>query len=162
MNNHSGRPRWMLFFICLFVWIWVCAAAVPGRWEKVAQLSKGIQIILFLKDGQRLEGFFGELLPDVLLLTTEKGELRIQRSNITEIQAQLPPSALKRRASLVGLGFGAVTGALIGAGRYPSDESGWGNATIPLYILIGAGAGFVTGRVFQSGDAEYQTIYSAP
>jgi len=156
MNIPSIAPIVSFLLICSNAY----ATILQGRWDKVAQLKEGAEIIVSLTDGQRIEGKFLRLSSTELALTRDTNRLIIEKSNVREVQVPFVKSL--PYTGRVGLAIGAGAGLLIGAAAYKSDESGWGNATIPLSTIIGAGVGYVAGKIVESPIPEYETIYSAP
>jgi len=155
-------PRIALIASFLLICSNANATILPGRWDKVAQLREGAEVVVSLTDGQRVEGEFLRLSATELVLTRDTNRLIIEKSNVREVQVPVVKSLERQYTGRVGLAIGAGVGLLIGAAAYKSDESGWGNATIPMAAFIGAGTGYAAGKIVESRFPDYQTIYSAP
>ena len=61
------------------------AEVIPGRWEKVADLSFETPITVDLKNRDRIEGKFEGLSPSELSLRTHSAQATIPRSEIQRI-----------------------------------------------------------------------------
>ncbi len=109
-----------------------------------------------------MEGMFLRLSSTELVLTRDTNRLIIEKSNVREVQVAVVKSLPRQYPDRAGLAIGTGAGLLIGAAAHKSDERGWGNAIIPLATIIGAGVGYLAGKIVESRFPDYQTIYSAP
>ena len=141
------------------------AQGIPGRWEKVEALKRGSPITVGLKNGDRLGGQFEELSPSELVLRTNSAQAAIPRADIKTIT--LP--------SKDGLGDGALTGAVTGAGlisvfaliAWAIGGGGGSSREIAVQMLalggVGAGIGAVIGIAADAATKPDDIVlYKAP
>ena len=157
---------------------------VPGRWEKVAALAVGQEIVVALKSGDRIEGILRGVTSEAILLAMLTGsDLGIAKSNIRRISRLEEDRDNNLNGTLLGLAAGlALGGVAVGTeshasfvsspGQQPAAvghvhvESG-GTRSNPGLIVAGAGAlgaviGFLIDASEQDAESRYQIIYQSP
>jgi hypothetical protein len=113
------------------------AGVIPGRWEKVETIPRGLPIVVILTGGDRMEGTFQRADHRSVQIETSRGvALSFPKDGISLIRSQ-------DKFDNDGLANGVIIGAVAGAG-----------ASIPLFLIAvddnATGAGliemaFVTG-----------------
>lgn len=133
------------------------AEVIPGRWEKVSNLSFGTPITVELLSGDQVEGDFDGLSASELEIKTHTALTRIPKTDVQTITT--PPKD--------GLGDGALIGAAIGAGvlglvssKRSYDYSAFGKLSLgAIGAAIGLGIGVAADASVKSEDT---ILYKAP
>ena len=133
------------------------AAVVPGRWDKVAALEEGYEIVVTMEGWEGIEAVFRGLTEDSLLITRDKGkDMEIPRMGIRMIESRDKPN----RDSPVD---GALMGAILGAGfsglgvavskdDIPSSEA---FGVLALSAGLGAAIGLAGDAAIKSSEVFY-------
>jgi hypothetical protein len=151
--------------ICAILGIAMLVAAplqgqVPlGRWEKVANLWPGTQILVKLKAGDLLEGGFKRLGPDAIVIS----ELADQERTVAKSMVQSVRTAARvrdrlRNGSLIGTLIGAAAGVISMVAYANAKTNGpvyWGDEDGPGY-LVGAAAGVAVDAAIKGRELLYQ------
>lgn len=144
----------------------LCATAmagspIPGRWDKVEQLSTGVLLEVRLKSGDRVEGTFLRAQGPSLSIVGDNGVLTYPRDEVALVTA-----AETRRD---GIGDGALKGVAAGAvGGVALGLASWGdNGPGPLFgfTMLGTGIGAIAGALVDLGVPEVrqdEILYKAP
>ena len=134
------------------------AAVVPGRWDKVAALEEGFEIVVTMEGWERIEGVFRGLTEDSLLLTRdEEKDVELPRMGVLKIESRDKPNT----DSMVD---GALIGALLGAGfsgigvavsqdDIPASEA---FGVVALSTGLGAAIGLAGDAAIKSPDVFYK------
>jgi len=161
--------------ICALLGIMVFAAAplqgqVPlGRWEKVAILLPGTQIVVELKAGDRLEGAFRSLGPDAIVIAEPAGQQRtVARPMVRSIRTAAKVHDRLCNGALIGTLAGAVAG-VIGMVAFANAKTDgpvyWGDEDGPGYLigaaLVGGGIGAALGAVVDVSIKGRELLYEA-
>jgi hypothetical protein len=140
------------------------AGVIPGRWEKVAAENKGTNLIITLKGGERIEGFFKSLTADAIVVEPPGvGDRTIPRTAVAKII-----TADKRSGDLTnGTVIGAVVGASIvgvpliivaASGEMHGSDAGG----VILLLLLSTGIGALAGLGIDAAVKGQVTLYEAP
>ena len=138
------------------------AQVVPGRWEKVAALPQGEEIIVTLKAGDRLECAFKESGADDLTVITLTGrELNIAKSEVREIESQekIKDSLLNGALIGAGVGLGIAFAGLAAASSGKGEVLSSAKVFAPL---LGVGAGLGVGMAIDASQQGTEVLYQAP
>lgn len=117
------------------------AAVIPELWEKLDALDRGTEILVALKNGERLEGSFIGSGADALILVTGVGnEVKLAKSDVQEIVKKDG----SRGGMLKGLGISICVALLATAGASQQMDMTFSAAFAAAAISggIGALAGF--------------------
>jgi len=161
--------------VCALVGMVVLAAAplhgqVPlGRWEKVAILLPGTQIVVELKSGERMEGAYKSLGPDAIVIA-EAGEQErtVAKSMVQSIRTAAKVRDRLRNGALIGTLIGAAAG-VIGMVAFANAKTNgpvyWGDEDGPGYLigaaLVGGGIGAAMGAVVDASIKGRELLYQA-
>lgn len=151
--------------VCLMILLQT--TPLPGRWEKVDQLSTGTPINVTLRSGQILHGTFKSASPDALLIVPDTAtEMALSKSDIQKVVRPNSRDRL-RNGTLIGTAVGFASGflALMAYDR-GLTESGYRfdaeAAAIYTYGgLLGAGIGAVTGAVIDYSIKGDEVLFQA-
>lgn len=135
------------------------AGVIPGRWEKVEQLSAGTPIVIELQSGERLPGVFKETSSDGLTLTRYGGgDLELTKDQIRLIEGAEPVTDNRLNGTLIGFGIGA--GSYLGAHALlccaPAE------AHDAAAALVFGGIGALIGLVADHSVKGREQLYRAP
>jgi len=154
----------------------VALAAAPlqgqvplGRWEKVAMLLPGTQIVVELKAGDRLEGAFQNLGPDAIVIAEPAGQERtVARSMVKSVRTAARVRDRLCNGALVGTLIGAaagVAGMVAFANAKTNGPVYWGDEDGPGYlvgaVLVGGGIGAAMGAVVDASIRGRELLYEA-
>ena len=144
------------------------AGVVPGRWDKIDNLTLPVDVIVILKEGERVEGSLTEKTVESLLIQTSSAYSQtLQRSRIRRVmKAERAPDS-NRNGTLIGsgVGFGIGFGTTVALEK-SATASGFELAEENLSLailggLIGAGAGAVTGWAIDRYEPSHEVLYKA-
>jgi hypothetical protein len=154
----------------------VALAAAPlhgqaplGRWEKVAMLSPGIQIVVELKAGDRLEGAFQNLGPEAIVIAEPGGEeRRVAKSMVQGVRTAAKVRDRLCNGAWIGTLIGAAAG-VIGLVAFANAKTNgpvyWGDEDGPAYLvgaaLVGGGIGAAMGAVVDASIRGRELLYQA-
>ena len=140
-----------------------------GRWEKVAMLLPGTQIVVELKAGDRLEGAFQNLGPDAIVIA-EAGdhERAVAKSMVQRISTAAKVRDRLCNGALIGTLIGAAAG-VIGLVAFANAKTNgpvyWGDEDGPGYLvgaaLVGGGIGAAMGAVVDASIRGRELLYEA-
>jgi hypothetical protein len=139
----------------------VSAQNAAGDWSAVKAVEIGSKLSVKLKTGKTVEGRLTGVSDAALSLSVKEKPVDIKREDVFSVHQTGKGSATK--ATLIGMGVGAGTGAVIGAvGDSSSDgfEKIDTAATAGLTV-IGAGVGALVGYAFGRGRSKRVLIYEA-
>ena len=135
-------------------------ALAQGRgWSAVQAVPADDRLIVKQKDGKTIEGKMIEASETNLTLSRNSKVVNISRDSIREIHHSKGKAA-KGKWAAIGAGVGAAVGAGIGATKLTSDEDS--RIYVTGGLLIGAGAGAVTGLLIGTSRRQRTLIYTAP
>jgi hypothetical protein len=136
------------------------AQTPTGNWSAVQAVGSDERLIIKQKNGKTIEGRMIEA-NDLNLTISRKGKvMNILRADIQQIQHSTG-KAKKAKWSAIGAAIGAGAGAGIGAIKY-SPQSDDSEIFIEGGLLIGIGAGALTGLAIGASRRKRTLIYQAP
>lgn len=147
---------WISLILVGLLAVPVRAQVIPGRWEKVADLSFETPITVDLKNGDRIGGKFEELSPSELCLRTHAAQAAIPRADIEQI------TSLESDSLQNGILIGAAAGAGITAPIYARPSSDLTILGVVIFLAIGVGTGALVGWVIDAIDKKEVVLYQAP
>ncbi len=113
-----------------------------GSWESMKSIPPGDELKVRLKTGNTVKGRFLSATDDGLTLSRGKKTTDVIRAEVAQIYRLFEKS--KTKSTLIGLGIGAGTGALIGKESFDS-EIGEAELGALLVGALGAGIGSIVG-----------------
>ncbi len=140
-----------------------------GRWEKMASLRPGTQILVELKAGDRLEGAFKRLGPDAIVIA----ELGEPERTVAKSMVQSLRTAAKVRdrlcnGALIGTVISAAAGVISLIAYANARTSGpvyWGDDGGPAVLVgaavVGGGIGAAAGAVVDASIKGHELLYQA-
>ncbi len=138
------------------------AASNGTSWQNLNNISSGQPLKVRKSDGATVNGTFASVSADSLHLLVNQQDISMARSEISQVQRQLPGH---HKAMWLGLAIGAGAGAGIGAGVAEGVSSTSGGdfanlkpAIIGIVVAAGALAGLAIGSVL---DSRHNTLYKA-
>jgi hypothetical protein len=140
-----------------------------GRWEKVAGLLPGTQILVELKAGERLEGTFKRLGPDAIVISEPDSQERtVARSMVKNIRTAATVRDRLCNGALIGTLAGAAAG-VIGMVAFANAKTNgpvyWGDEDGPGYLLgaamVGGGIGAAAGAAVDAAIKGRELLYEA-
>ncbi len=144
------------------------AQVVPGRWEKVEELTPDSAIVIRLKSGDRLEGTFRSVETEELRYADLNGkEISIPKSEVRSLEKVGRSDHRLRKCVLIGAGAGSLAAvlSLIGyAKSVTASGSIWGEEMTGYLIgagLVGAGIGALAGVGVNAIIPDNEVIYRA-
>lgn len=150
----------ILVGILIFTQSPVAFAQGQRDWSSVQAVGTGERLIVKQKDGETIEGGMIEANESNLTLSRKGKVINISRDNIRHIHHSTGKAA-KAKWALIGAGIGGAAGAGIGVAKASPnvDDS---EIYIPIGLVIGAGAGAVTGLFIGQSRRQRTLIYQAP
>jgi hypothetical protein len=136
------------------------AQTPTGNWSAVQAMGTDERLIIKQKDGKTIEGQMIEANDANLTISRNGKVVNISRSDIQQIHHSTG-RAKKAKWSAIGTAIGAGAGAGIGAIKY-SPQSDDSEIYIMGGLLIGIGAGALTGLAIGANQRKRTLIYQAP
>lgn len=129
-----------------------------NNWTSVQQLGVDQRIVVKRKDGKEFKGRMIEASETTLTIDRNGKPLAIPRAEVRRVEL-ITGKAEKGKWALIGAGIGGAAGTGIGAVKYSPnvDDS---EIYIAMGLMIGAGAGAVSGLLFGRGKRERVLVYS--
>jgi hypothetical protein len=141
----------------------VAAQQADSDWSRLNSIAAGSKLSAKLKDGKTMKGKLGHVSDTVLTLMVNNKSIDLNRDEISSVYQIINKSAAK--STLIGLGIGAGSGALLGAVADASNNDGSfekiDNVAAAGVTVIGAAAGAVTGFLIGRGSSKRVLIYEA-
>lgn len=128
-------------------------------WAAVQQIKTNERLIVRQKNGREIKGEMIEATDTTLTIDRDGKPFSIARNDVQQVHVSTG-KAQKGKWALIGAGIGAGAGAGIGAVKYSPnvDDS---EIYISMGLLIGAGAGAVSGMLFGQSTRKRVMIYAA-
>ena len=158
--------RWVclgnaLLFVVVVSVADLAAEVVPGRWEKVEELSDGDPIVVTMKSGDRLRyRYNGSSETEVSVVDSYHKHWTLPKSEISLI-TRPPKKDSNVNGTLVGFAVGALGGVALGAAGSSGDSQlGY---LVPGLGIIGGGIGALTGAIADAstGETVAEVLYRA-
>lgn len=138
----------------------VKAGTIPGRWEKVAALEEGAEIVVELKTGERLECIFQSVEGDTLMVVDDLASIPVPKPSIEQVVQYREDTPWDGMAIGAGIGFAAGTTVLLAMKASGGD---WATSdAFELFGPIGAGAGAGIGLAVDASGQKKEQLYKAP
>ncbi len=157
--NRKTLPLLLVVFLLSSQTSWVMAQTGSfNNWTRVQQLGVDERIVVKRKDGKELKGRMIEASETTLTIDRDGKPLGIPRSDVRQVQL-ITGKAEKGKWALIGAGIGGAAGTGIGAVKY-SPDSDDSEVYIAMGLMIGVGAGAVSGLLFGRSKRERVLVYS--
>lgn len=139
-------------------WAVAQQAASSNSWSAVQQIGTNENLVVKRKDGTEFKGRMIDASETTLTIDRKGKPFGIPREEVRRVDL-ITGKAEKAKWALIGAGLGAGAGAGIGAIKYSPnvDDS---ELFIPLGLMLGAGAGAVTGMLLGRGKRDRVLVYS--
>lgn len=132
-----------------------------GDWSRLNAVAPGAKLAIKLKSGKGIDGKLDRVSDKSLSLLVKNKPVEINREDIFSVHQVTKKSAAK--ATLIGLGIGASSGAAIGLASQEHDDFLDLNREITAGLtVVGAGAGALTGWLIGKSGRKKVLIYQAP
>ena len=154
----SRRVQAVSLTLAFLVSLPVRAGVIPGRWEKVAAIAEETPIIVDLKNGDRIEGPFGELSPSELLLNYGSARAAIPKADVERITIRQKDSLAN--GSLIGAGTAAGIAGLVFGAQPPASDPILPLALLYTGVVAAIGAGL--GALVDASEKRVVVLYEAP
>ncbi len=130
-----------------------------NEWSVVQALRAGEKLVVKKTDGKQVKGEMIEASDATLTIDRDGKPLSIPRADVRQVYVRIG-KAEKGKWAAIGAGIGAGAGTGIGAIKYSPnvDDS---ELFIAMGLMIGAGAGAVTGLLFGKGKRKRVLVYTA-
>ena len=129
-------------------------------WSALKAVGSESKLVVKQRNGKTVEGRLSSVSDDDLTLSVKNAPLSIKREDVLSVYQVQKKSATK--ATLIGLGVGAGSGAALGAVGAANDDSGFekiDHAVTAGLTVIGGAAGALTGYLFGRGGSKRVLIY---
>ncbi len=153
--------RTLAAFGCLLCAATLDAEVPPGRWAKMDLQPPGLEIAVMMRDGEKIAGLLKSCAAETLTLAEIDGTERVLRkADIRKVVTRDRRPDELGNGALIGLGAGAVFGALVGA-LYCADCDCSPAAGSAIYGLIFGGIGAGLGVGIDAAITSRQVLYVA-
>ena len=160
-RSGNGISRYSHLPLCLYLLTTssLLADVIPGRWEKLEAQPLGLEIVVVLQGGQRVEAEFRGLSPDHLAIEIGSGEERqLLTQEILRVQG---PVESYRNSGRYGLVIGAAVGFSISAATVLGENDLVGSAQ--FLFTSGIMAATATGGwLISKAIKKREILYKAP
>lgn len=132
--------------------------ASTNSWAAVQQLKTNERLVVKQKNGKQIKGLMIEATDTTLTIDRDGKPVAIARDDVRQVHV-IESKAAKGKWALIGAGIGAGAGTGIGYAKYSPhvDDS---ELFISMGLLIGAGAGAVSGLLFGQGRRKRVMVYA--
>lgn len=131
-----------------------------GDWSRLNAVAPGAKLAIKLKSGKGIDGKFDSVADKTLSLLVKNKPVELNREEIFSVHQVTKKSAAK--ATLIGLGIGAGSGAAIGLASQEHDDFLDLNREITAGLtVVGAGAGALAGWLIGRSGKKKLLIYQA-
>lgn len=129
-----------------------------NNWSAVQQIGTDERLVVRRTDGKEFKGRMIEASETTLRIDRDGRPFDIARSEVRRVHV-IEGKAEKGKWALIGAGIGAGAGAGIGAIKYSPnvDDS---ELYIGMGMLLGIGAGAVSGMLFGRGNRKRVLVYA--
>ena len=140
------------------------AGVVPGRWEKVAAENKGANLIITLKAGERIEGFFKGLTDDAIVVESPgSGDRTIPKTAVARIVTADKRSGDLTNGTVIGAAVGgSIVGVPLIIGAAAGEIHGSDAGAVILSLALCTGIGALIGLGIDAAVKGQVTLYEAP
>ena len=139
----------------------VTSAQNTGDWSALSAVAAGSKLVVKLKTEKSVEGKLSNVSDTALSLSVKNRPVELRREDVLSVHRVVGKSATK--ATLIGAGVGAGTGAVIGLAGSASHDSfnDLDKAVTAGLSVIGAGAGAITGYLIGRSGKKRILVYEA-
>ena len=127
-------------------------------WTAVQQLKTNEKLVVKQKNGKQVSGLMIEATDTTLTIDRDGKPFAIPRADVRQVQV-IEGKAAKGKWALIGAGIGAGAGTGIGAVKYSPDRDD-SEIWVAMGLLIGTGAGAVSGFLFGQSKRKRIMVYS--
>ena len=135
--------------------------APNGDWSALNTVGSGSKLVVKLKTGKSVEGRLSSVSDSALSLSVKGKPVDLKREDVQSVYQFTQKSATK--ATLIGMGVGAGTGAVIGLAGSGGNDSfdKLDHAVTAGLTVVGAGAGALTGYLIGRHGSKRVLVYEA-
>ena len=135
----------------------VQAGVVPGRWDKVEAQPVGTVMNVELNSGERLVGRLTDIEPTAMVIETENGVRRMDRTEVQEVSLPEGQDSVLNGA-VAGALAGGLGGIAVGVLTYVNSDN---TEAIIAAPLLGVGIGLGAGLAIDKAHHGNETIFKA-
>lgn len=158
--KHKTLPLLLVVFLLSSQTSWAVAQQTgsANSWTSVQQIGTDERLVVKRKDGKEFKGRMIEASETTLRIDRDGKPFDITRGDVRQVHV-ITGKAEKGKWALIGAGIGGAAGSGIGAVKYSPnvDDS---EIYIGMGLLIGIGAGAVSGMLFGRGKRKRELVYS--
>lgn len=134
-------------------------APLQEEWSAVQAVSIGEEMLIEMKNGERLKGRLSGVSDTTLTLSRKNGSTELDRTNIAEVYRVMGKAA-KAKYALIGAGVGAAVGVLAGKAKNspPIDD---GEIYLMIGATVGTGLGALVGAALGGTRRKRVLLYQA-
>lgn len=153
-------PLLLVVFLLSSQSSWVVAqqSGPANNWTSVQQIGTDERLVVKRKDGKEFKGRMIEASETTLTIDRDGKPFAIARGDVRQVHV-ITGKAEKGKWALIGAGLGGAAGSGIGAIKYSPnvDDS---ELFIGVGLLLGVGAGAVSGMFFGRGKRKRELVYA--
>lgn len=158
--KHKTLPLLLVVFLLSGQTSWAMAqqSGPANNWTSVQQIGTDERIVVKRKDGKEFKGRMIEASETTLTIDRDGKPFAIARDDVRRVYV-ITGKAEKGKWALMGAGIGGAAGSGIGAVKYSPnvDDS---EIYVGIGLLLGVGAGAVSGMLFGRGKRNRELVYS--
>ena len=158
--KHKTLPLLLVVFLLSGQTSWTIAqqSGNTNSWTSVQRIGTDEKILVKRKDGKEIKGRMIEASETTLTIDRDGKPFTIARDDVRRVHV-ITGKAEKGKWALIGAGIGGAAGSGIGAVKYSPnvDDS---ELYIGMGLLLGVGAGAVSGMLFGRGKRKRELVYA--
>lgn len=158
--KHKTLPLLLVVFLFSGQTSWTIAqqSGNTNSWTSVQRIGTDEKILVKRKDGKEIKGRMIEASETTLTIDRDGKPFAIARDDVRRVHV-ITGKAEKGKWALIGAGIGGAAGSGIGAVKYSPnvDDS---ELYIGMGLLLGVGAGAVSGMLFGRGKRKRELVYA--
>ncbi len=151
-------PLLLVVFLVSGQTSWTIAQQSENSWTSVQRIGTDEKVVVKKRDGKELKGRMIEATEATLTIDRDGKPLGIPRGDVRSVHV-ITGQAEKGKWALIGAGLGGAAGSGIGAIKY-SPDSDDSEIYIGMGLLLGVGAGAVSGLLFGRSKRKRELVYA--
>ena len=164
IRTRQFAPLVILLISFLLSPLTLVAQTGTSDWSRLSSVANGSKLSVKLRNGKKVDGTLSSVSDTALTLMVKNTSTEIKRDDIRSVHQVGGTSVTK--STLIGLGAGAGTGALLGVvGEATDNDNSFGccngGAVTAGLTVLGAVAGAITGFVIGKTHNKKVLVYEA-